>query len=127
MDINEKITRNKKVEHKPEPKNEAPHVFDLHCSVELLGKDTDGSENYKVTGKVHAEQMDADLMSTILAKIIKTSVPNNSIEDVIDKLITKLGLIDEKELKKEGTNHEVHICKDYKEDLIKFISKILGE
>ena len=82
MDINEKITRNKKVEHKPEPKNEAPHVFDLHCSVELLDQDTDGSENYKVTGKVHAEQMDADLMSTILAKIIKTSVPNNSIKDV---------------------------------------------
>ena len=41
MDINEKITRNKKVEHKPEPKNEAPHVFDLHCSVELLDKDID--------------------------------------------------------------------------------------
>ena len=127
MDINEKIIRNKKIEHKPEPKKEAPHIFDLNCSVELLGRDSDGSENYKVTGKVHAEQMDADLMSTILAKIIKTSVPNNSIKDVIDKLVTKLGLIDEEKLKEEDTKPEVHICKDSVEDLIKFISKILGE
>lgn len=127
MDINEKITRNKKVEQKPEPKKEAPHVFDLHCSVVALGKDPDGSESYNFTGKVHAEKMDAELMSTILAKIIKTSVPDNCIEDVIDKLVVKLGLIDEDELKEVEEHPEVHICKASGEDLIKLLGKILGE
>ena len=125
MDINKKITRNKKVEQKPEPKKEAPHEFDLHCSVVALGKDKDGSDNYDFTGKVHAEQMDTDLMSTILAKIVKTSVPKEHILDTMTALLKKLDLYDEEE--EEDTKPEVHICKASGEVLIKLLSKILGE
>ena len=127
MDMNENITRKKPEETK------AKVIYTLNCSVEELPANK-GEENYSFKGKVKAEKMDTDLMSTILAKIIKESVPKEAIEEVMNLTAEKLGLVDAEnecdcECSKPKAIHvEKHIInKDNKDSFIDFLNKILGE
>ena len=127
MDMNENITRKKPEEPK------AKVIYTLNCSVEELPANK-GEENYNFKGKVKAEKMDTDLMSTILAKIIKESVPEEAIEDVVNLTADKLGLINEEDecdcdcCKPNEIHVEKHtINKDNIDSFINFLHKILGE
>ena len=127
MDMNENITRKKSGEPK------AKVIYTLNCSVEELPA-IKGEENYSFKGKVNAEKMDTDLMSTILAKIIKESVPEEAIEDVVNLTADKLGLVNEEDecdcecCKPKSVHIEKHtINKDNIDSFINFLHKILGE
>ena len=127
MDMNENITRKKPGEQK------AKVIYTLNFSVEELPA-IKGEENYSFKGKVNAEKMDTDLMSTILAKIIKESVPEEAIEDVVNLTADKLGLVNEEDecdyecCKPKSVHIEKHtINKDNIDSFINFLHKILGE
>lgn len=129
MDIEEKISRTKQEKQK---KEEPKVIFTLDCMVEEFPAKGD-QENYRFKGKVKAEKMDSDLMSTILAKIIKESVPKEAIEEVLNYTAEKLGFTDEKECDCEPCKPKaIHIekqtvNKDNIDSFIGFLKHILGE
>lgn len=92
MDINVNIKRDKskKEEKKPEIKT----IFTLECKVDELSN-TKESEEYKFSGKVKADKMDSDLMASIFANLIKQSVPEQAIEEVLNLTAEKLGFTEE--------------------------------
>lgn len=115
MDINANIKRskNKKEEKKPEIKN----VFTLNCKLDEISNTAD-SEEYKFSGTVKADKMDSDLMASILVNIIKESVPQKAIPEVVDLVIEKLNLV----------TSEQYDCKpDTSDPFIKLLKKLMGE
>ena len=91
MDINADIKRTKK------KKEEVPTlktIFTLDCKVEEV-VNNDEAEEYKFSGKVKADKMDSDLMASIFANLIKQSVPEKVIEEVLNLTAEKLGFTDE--------------------------------
>lgn len=121
MDINENIKRKKEEPKKEEPK--AKKIFELECFVEELPK-TGEEENYNFKGKVTASKMDDDLMSTILARIVKESVPDKAIESVLNKTAEKLGLVNDTE--DEDDEPGVEIRKVTPKEILDFL-RHLGE
>ena len=133
MDIKKNITRKKEVK-KEEPK--AKTIFSLSMEVQELPATKD-EENYNFKGKVHADKMDSDLMASILAHLIKESVPANAVEEVLNLTADKLGFVDVRE-EDEECNCEsckpkaIHIQKqtidkDNIDSFIGFLKHILGE
>ena len=112
MDINDNITRTKKKEEKPNV------VFELDCKVVQVS-----NEDYKFTGSVKANRIDTELMSSILANIIKKSMPEDAIEDVMGLTLDKLGLIEEDDCKGDCNCNK----KITKEDIIDFLNTLFGE
>ena len=91
MDINADIKRTKK---KKEETPELKTIFTLDCKVEEV-VNNDEAEEYKFSGKVKADKMDSDLMASIFANLIKQSVPEQAIEEVLNLTAEKLGFTDE--------------------------------
>jgi hypothetical protein len=117
MDINVNIKRDKskKEEKKPEVKT----IFTLECKVDELSN-TKESEEYKFSGKVKADKMDSDLMASIFANLIKQSVPEVAIEEVLNLTADKLGFTEEK--------CDKECCKTKDTDkFIELLHKLLGE
>ena len=115
MDINDNITRTKKKEERPNV------VFELHCKVERI---TD--ENHKFTGTIKSDMMDEELMSSILANLIKKSMPEEAIESVMELTLEKLGFTNDEECECNEHCH-CHDKKFSKEELFKLIRDIFGE
>lgn len=115
MDINDNITRTKKKEEKHNV------IFELDCKVVQVS-----NEDYKFTGSVKANMVDTELMSSILANIIKKSMPEDAIEDVMELTLEKLGFTDDEECECNEHCH-CHDKKFSKEDLFKLIRDIFGE
>lgn len=92
--MNEEIVRHKKEEvQKTDPAKEV--VYSLECKLEKYTEDTSTEERYAFSGSVQGNKMDTDLMSTVLAKIVKQSVPMRSIPTVMELVLKKLDLLDE--------------------------------
>ena len=129
MDMEEKITRTK--QEKPK-KEESKVIFTLDCSVEEFPIKGD-QENYRFKGKIKADKMDPDLMATILAKIIKESVPKAAIEEVLNLTAEKLGFTDACDCECDSCKPKaIHIekqtvNKDNMDSFISFLKHILGE
>jgi hypothetical protein len=112
MDINDNITRTKKKEEKHNV------VFELDCKVVQVT-----NEDYKFTGSVKANMVDTELMSSILTNIIKKSMPEDAIEDVIELTLDKLGLIEDDDHKCDcDCNRKIT-----KENIIDFLNTLFGE
>lgn len=119
MDINVNIKRNKakKEEKKPEVKT----IFTLECKVDEVANTKD-AEEYKFSGKVKADKMDSDLMASIFANLLKQSVPEQAMEEVLNLTAEKLGFTDE--------DCDCDCCQPHhtsKEDFFSFLNRILGE
>ena len=112
MDINDNITRTKKKEEKPNV------VFELNCKVVQVT-----NEDYKFTGSVKANMVDTELMSSILTTLIKKSMPEDAIEDVMELTLDKLGLIEDEDHKCD-CNCNKNITK---ENIIDFLNTLFGE
>lgn len=112
MDINDNITRTKKKEEKHNV------VFELDCKVVQVT-----NEDYKFTGSVKAHMIDTELMSSILANIIKKSMPEDAIEDVMELTLDKLGLLEEDDCKEDCNCNK----KITKENIIDFLNTLFGE
>ena len=117
MDLNANIKRTKK--KKEEKKPEVKTIFTLECRVDEV-VNTEESEEYKFSGKVKADKMDSDLMASIFANLLKQSVPEQAIEEVLNLTEEKLGLTEED----CDCNNDNHCTK---EDFFNFLNNILGE
>ena len=130
MDMNVNIKRDKK--KKEEKKPEVKTIFTLECKVDEVSN-TAEAEEYKFSGKVTADKMDSDLMASIFANIIKQSVPEVAIEEVLNLTADKLGFTDENECDCECCKPKaIHIQKqtinkDNIDSFIGFLKHILGE
>ena len=93
MDIKENITR-KKEEKKEEVKEKK--IFSLTMEV-IEQPETEDAENFIFKGKVKADKMDSDLMSTIFAKLFTECVPEVAREEVLNQLADKLGFYNAEE------------------------------
>lgn len=129
MNVNIKRTKPKKEEKKPELKT----IFTLECKVEEVAN-TKESEEYKFSGKVKADKMDSDLMASIFANILKESVPEVAMDEVLNLTAEKLGFIDAEEecdcecCKPKSVRIEKQtINKDNIDSFIGFLKHILGE
>lgn len=119
MDINVNIKRNKakKEEKKPEVKT----IFTLECKVDEVANTKD-AEEYKFSGKVKADKMDSDLMASIFANLLKQSVPEQVMEEVLNLTAEKLGFTEED---CDCDCHKENHCN--REDFFSFLNRILGE
>lgn len=128
MDINVNIKKDKKKKEEPKAKT----IFSLSMEVQELPATKD-EENYNFKGKVHAEKMDSDLMASILAHLIKESVPADAVEEVLNLTADKLGFTDECNCECESCKPKaIHIEKqtinrDNIDSFIGFLKHILGE
>ena len=91
MDINADIKRTKK---KKEEAPELKTIFTLDCKVEEVVNNEE-AEEYKFSGKVKADKMDSDLMASIFANLLKQSVPEKAMEEVLNLTAEKLGFTEE--------------------------------
>lgn len=129
MDIKKNITRKKETK-KEEP--QAKTIFSLSMEVQEL-PETKDEENYNFKGKVHADKMDSDLMSSILAHLIKESVPADVVEEVLNLTADKLGFTDTCDCECDSCKPKsIHIKKqtidkDNIDSFIDFLKHILGE
>ena len=130
MDMNVNIKRDKK--KKEEKKPEVKTIFTLECKVDEVAN-TEESEEYKFSGKVKAEKMDSDLMASIFANLLKQSVPEVAMEEVLNLTAEKLGFTDEcdcacESCKPKAVHIEKHtVNKDNIDSFIGFLKHILGE
>lgn len=130
MDINVNIKRDKK--KKEEKKPEVKNIFTLECKVDEVANTKD-AEEYKFYGQVKADKMDSDLMSSILAHIIKESVPEITIEEVLNLTAKKLGFTHKCDCECDCCKPKsIHvekqtIDKDNMDSFIGFLKHILGE
>lgn len=90
MDMRETIKRKpkgvKKEAKQPEPKT----LYKVHLT--LVEKPSDSEDkHYNLTGEVVAKDMDTDLLSSVLATILKKSVPEDAIVEVLNETADKLG------------------------------------
>lgn len=124
MDMNATFKRNKKSEPNME------RIFTLHCSVDKVIEDSP-EENYHFKGKIKASEMDSDLMSTIIAKIITEATPKHKIPEVMSLTAEKLELTEVSPNEdsccdcQEHDGITIHRCG--KGGLINFLNKLLGE
>lgn len=113
MDINVNIKKDLE-EKKPKGKT----IFTLDCIVKDVS--TKDEELYNIKGHVKADKMDPDLMSDILSTIIKQSVPEVAIEEVLNLTADKLGFTEEK--------CDKECCKTKDTDkFIELLHRLLGE
>lgn len=117
MDINVNIKRDKK--KKEEKKPEVKTIFTLECKVDEVAN-TKEAEEYKFSGKVKADKMDSDLMATIFANLLKQSVPEVAIEEVLNLTAEKLGFTDE-DCDCDCTDE----CHCHREDFFSFLNNLL--
>lgn len=108
MNINETFDKTKK----------EPVIMSINLKVKEPKKDI-----YTLTGTVKADKCNVDVMSDILAKIIKDCVPEQAIENVLDETAIKLGFIDEDEVVEPKP--EVKVMKLDKDKLIHILRNLL--
>ena len=90
---------------------------------------------YTLTGTVKADKCNVDILSDIVAKIIKDCTPEDLVEDVLDETAKKLGFIDENKVDEsdcESCDNPLHIeTKVINKEKLKafenFLKKLLGE
>ena len=129
MDINVNIKRNKA--KKEEKKPEVRTIFTLECKVDEVAN-TKEAEEYKFSGKVKADKMDSDLMASIFANLLKQSVPEQVMGEVLNLTAEKLGFTEEScdcECCKPKSVHieKQTINRDNVDSFIGFLKHILGE
>lgn len=117
----------KEAVNKPEPKV----IYELNCKLTEMPSEAK-DKDYNFTGNVKANGIDIDLLAIVLAKVIRSSVPNKFVGELLDTTAEKLGYNseeteEEKEEKEETPGESIMDLIKKIEDLKRLRKELLGE